>query len=154
MHELIIRQTLPISIEEAWTFFSKPQNLNEITPPDMNFRILSSYLPDKTYAGMIIRYTVSPLLGIPMNWVTLITHSVDNEMFIDTQISGPYRIWHHQHLFRQVDGGVEMTDILHYQLYGGIFGRWLNALFVGRKVKQIFEFRRKKLIQLFGATNK
>jgi len=149
MNTITTKQYLPLSIEKAWDFFSNPRNLNLITPHYMRFKILNENLPEKIYPGLVVQYTVSPVMGIPMGWVTLITHSSEKEMFIDSQISGPYRIWHHQHHFRATGSGVEMTDILHYQLYGGVFGKLLNALFVARKVKSIFDYRKQKLEELF-----
>ena len=149
MHRLTTVQILPISLEKAWDFFSNPTNLSQITPKDMNL-IPTSRVPEKSYPGMFITYKVKPLLGIPMSWVTEITHLKENEFFVDEQRLGPYRIWHDQHLFRAVQGGVEMTDIVDYRLPGGPLGLLFEKLFVGQKIRTIFEFRRKKLIELFG----
>ena len=149
MHHLQTKQKLNISLDKAWEFFHRPENLNKITPKEMNFRILSS-LPEKVYPGLIIRYKVSPLTGIPLSWVTEITQVRDKEFFIDNQLSGPYRVWHHQHHFRKVEGGVEMTDILHYQLPLGIIGKLMNSIFIGKKVKSIFSYREKVLEEMFN----
>jgi ligand-binding SRPBCC domain-containing protein len=149
MHRLTTVQTLPISLEAAWDFFSNPTNLSKITPKDMNL-IPTSELPKKSYPGMFITYKVKPLLGIPMLWVTEITHLRENEFFVDEQRLGPYRIWHHQHHFKAVKGGVEMTDIVDYRLPGGPIGVIMEKLFIGGKVRSIFEFRNKRLIELFG----
>lgn len=149
MHRITTVQTLPICLDEAWDFFSDPRNLAHITPKDMNL-IPTSPLPDHTYPGMLITYKVKPLLGIPMLWVTEITHVRDREFFVDEQRMGPYRIWHHQHHFKTVKGGVEMTDIVDYRVPGGPFGLLLNKIMIGKKVESIFEFRRKKLVELFG----
>lgn len=139
-------------MEEAWDFFSKPENLNEITPEDMSFQILSG-AGERTYAGQIIRYRIKPLLNIPTSWVTEITQCVDREYFIDEQRFGPFKFWHHQHRFQEVDGGVLMTDILHYALPFGIIGEWMGKLFIHQKVKGIFSFRARKLDQLFPKTS-
>lgn len=113
--------------------------------------IPTSKLPEKSYPGMFITYKVKPVLGIPMLWVTEITHLREGEFFVDEQRLGPYRIWHHQHHFKAVKGGVEMTDIVDYRVPGGPFGVLLQKLFIGAKVNSIFEFRRKRLIELFGS---
>lgn len=140
---------LPISLEQAWDFFSNPCNLNEITPADMTFEITSE-VAEKMYEGMIITYKVSPMLNIPVSWVTEITHIKELSYFVDEQRKGPYRMWHHEHHFREVAGSVEMTDILYYDVGKGFLGRIASALFVDKRVRQIFEFRTKKLKELFG----
>ncbi|WP_183567842.1 SRPBCC family protein [Mucilaginibacter sp. SP1R1] len=148
-------QAIPISLEEAWDFFSSPLNLARITPDDMKFVVTSDYTADtKMYAGMIITYKISPLLGIKMNWMTEITHVADKQYFVDEQRFGPYALWHHQHHFKEIKGGVLMNDILHYAIPYGVLGRLSNSVFVGNKVKQIFAFREKAIEQLFGVYKK
>jgi ligand-binding SRPBCC domain-containing protein len=139
---------LPITPEQAWTFFSSPRNLNEITPADMTFHITSE-IPDEMYEGLFITYKLKPFLNIPVSWVTEITHIKNQSYFIDEQRVGPYRIWHHEHHFREVPGGVEMKDILHYDVGKSIFGWMASKLFVDQRVKEIFEFREKKLREIF-----
>ncbi len=146
--KLTSTQFLPITTEEAWAFFSSPANLNVITPEDMTFKITSG-VPEKIYEGMIITYKVSPLLNIPINWVTEITHIKENEYFIDEQRQGPYRMWHHEHHFRKVEGGVMMTDLLYYDVGKWVFGWIASLLFVDRRVRSIFTFREEKLRELF-----
>lgn len=143
-------QKLPISLQAAWDFFSSPKNLNEITPPDMGFETLSYSDSDKIYAGQIITYNVRPILGIPLYWMTEITHVKDGVYFIDEQRFGPYALWHHQHHFREIEGGVEMTDLVHYKLPLGILGNFAHFLFVKRQLKGIFDFREKMLTDKFG----
>jgi ligand-binding SRPBCC domain-containing protein len=142
-------QFLPISIEKAWDFFSSPRNLNEITPAEMTFKILSD-LPETMYPGLIINYKVAPMLGIPLSWTTEITHVVDQKYFVDEQRIGPYRLWHHEHHFEVVAGGVMMRDILYYDIGKWLLGDFLGALFIHAKVKAIFDYRYQKLIHLFG----
>ncbi|MEZ4961276.1 MAG: SRPBCC family protein [Saprospiraceae bacterium] len=149
MHQLKTVQKLPISLDEAWNFFSSPKNLAVITPKELNL-VPTSELPANMYPGIFIEYTVRPLLGIPTKWVTEITHVKDREYFVDEQRLGPYQIWHHQHHFKAIPGGVEMTDIVDYRIPLGPVGMLLNALFIGNKVKGIFEYRNKRLIELFG----
>jgi len=117
----------------------------------MNFVVTSNYKPDeKVYAGMIITYKVTPLLGITVDWMTEITHVKEKEYFIDEQRFGPYALWHHQHHFKDVDGGVLMTDIVNYAMPYGFIGRIANNWFVEKKVKSIFEFREKAIEEIFG----
>lgn len=149
MHRLHCVQRLPISIEQAWEFFSSPGNLAKITPPSMGF-VIRSGAERPMYAGQIIRYTVKPLAGIPTTWITEISQVEAPHRFIDTQLVGPYRHWHHQHFFRPVKGGIEMEDLLHYQLPFGFLGDMVHQLFVKSKIESIFEYRRKKLGELFG----
>lgn len=142
---------MPISLDEAWDFFSSPLNLAKITPDKMKFIVTSDYTADtKMYAGMIITYKISPLLGIKMNWMTEITHVQDRQYFVDEQRFGPYALWHHQHHFKEISGGVEMTDLLHYAIPYGVIGRLSNTLLVGKEVRKIFSYREKAIDQLFG----
>ena len=143
-------QRLPITLDQAWDFFSSPRNLKEITPAYMNFKVLTNSDSEKMFAGQIITYQVSPLLGIPMFWMTEITHVRDREYFIDEQRFGPYALWHHKHFFKEIPGGVEMTDFLDYKLPLGFLGNIAHSLFVRRQIESIFEYRRKVLIDRFG----
>lgn len=149
-YQLHFSQQLPIPLSEAWDFFSSPMNLTQITPEDMAFEITSAPQLKTMYPGMIITYKVSPIPGIRFNWVTEITQVVPQEYFIDEQRFGPYQFWHHQHHFKAVEAGVEMTDILTYGLPMGIFGRIANAIFVADKIRKIFNYRKEKVNSLFG----
>jgi ligand-binding SRPBCC domain-containing protein len=149
MKHLQFEQFLPISIEEAWEFFSSPKNLNKITPGDVHFKIVNE-VPEKIYSGTTIIYDISPFLNIHFNWVTEITVVKHREYFVDEQRKGPYRIWHHEHYFKKVDGGVLMTDKLYYAIGKSVFGWLAGKLFVHKKVKAIFEYRGKQLEELFG----
>lgn len=149
LHYKEYQQFLPISLDEAWDFFSAPQNLNEITPPEMKFEILTKEIP-RMYAGQIIQYNVSPFPFVKMGWVTEITHVDNKRMFIDEQRFGPYSFWHHQHIFEAKDGGVLMRDILHYKVPLGPVGKLINALFISKKVKGIFDYRFSLLQNKFG----
>lgn len=150
MHVLKRVTKLPISLDKAWSFFSNPKNLKEITPDYMGFDITSEFLRSEMYSGMIITYKVTPLLNIPMNWMTEITHVQDKAFFVDEQRVGPYKVWHHQHHFKEVEGGVEMTDIIDYVIPFGFIGRMLEPLFVKPKLKEIFDYREEKMKSLFG----
>jgi ligand-binding SRPBCC domain-containing protein len=143
-------QQLPVSVEQAWDFFSNPANLKEITPDNLGFKIISQHHGNKMYNGQIIEYTVSPVLGIPLYWMTEITHVEDKKYFVDEQRFGPYSMWHHQHHFKAIEDGVEMTDIVHYKLPLWFLGDIANVLFVNKQLKNIFNFRYKKAEALFG----
>jgi len=149
MYRLKRIQRLPVDLETAWNFFSSPSNLATITPDELDFKIKTE-LPEKMYPGMFITYTVRPLLGIPMTWVTEITQVRDKEFFIDEQRVGPYAIWHHQHFFKAIEGGVEMTDIIDYRLPLAPFGNFMHPIVVRPKLEQIFKYRNDKMIEIFG----
>jgi ligand-binding SRPBCC domain-containing protein len=144
-------QAIPISLDEAWDFFSSPINLAKITPKEMNFVVTSNYNAyNKMYPGMIITYTITPIFGIKMNWMTEITHVKEGEYFVDEQRFGPYALWHHQHHFKEIDGGVLMTDILNYAIPYGLIGRFANSVSIGKQIKKIFTYREKAIEEMFG----
>tara|TARA_B100000427_G_scaffold325283_1_gene331855 strand:+ start:303 stop:764 length:462 start_codon:yes stop_codon:yes gene_type:complete len=149
VYRFVRTQKIPIKINEAWSFLSNPNNLKTITPPYMGFQIHEN---EKTemYPGQIIKYTVSPILGIKINWVTEITHVKNLEYFVDEQRFGPYAFWHHKHFIKEIKGGVEMVDILDYALPFSILGRIFHPIMVRPKLNEIFNYRREKLIKIFG----
>lgn len=143
------KQRLPISVQQAWDFLSNPKNLKTITPDYMGFNILSG-ADRPMFAGQIIQYIVTPVLGIKTKWVTEISHVVDKKYFVDEQRFGPYALWHHKHFIKEVDGGVEMEDIIDYKLPFGIVGQLVHPILVKPKLEEIFNYRSKKLEELFG----
>ncbi|MDP2162608.1 MAG: SRPBCC family protein [Flavobacterium sp.] len=149
IYRLHTKQNLPITLNEAWDFLSSPKNLKTITPDYMGFNILSG-AEKEMYPGQIIQYIVTPVLGIPTKWVTEITHVRDKEYFVDEQRFGPYALWHHKHFLKEIPGGVEMEDIVDYKLPMGILGQMVHPILVKPKLKEIFDYRQKKLIELFG----
>ncbi|MFC5045305.1 cell division inhibitor [Aquimarina hainanensis] len=149
LYRLSQKQRLPLSVEAAWNFLSDPKNLSVITPDYMGFTIVSG-ADRKMYPGQIIQYIVTPVLGIKNTWVTEITHVVDQHYFVDEQRFGPYALWHHKHFIKEIPGGVEMEDIIDYKLPFGILGRCIHPFIVKPKLEEIFKYRRKKLIDLFG----
>jgi ligand-binding SRPBCC domain-containing protein len=143
-------QHLPIPLEEAWAFFSSPNNLQKITPADMHFVITSDRKAGETmYPGQIITYTLKPLLGIKVKWMTEITHVKDGEYFIDEQRFGPYKLWHHRHSFKQTAGGVEMHDEVNYVLPFGFLGTLAHTLFIRKRIEAIFAYRTKVVEDYF-----
>lgn len=142
---------IPYSLDEVFDFFSKAENLNELTPASLHFNILSP-LPIHLRKGVIILYRIK-LAGIPMKWKTEICSWNPPFEFTDKQISGPYTTWIHTHQFEPKDGGVLMTDTVTYQSKGYVLAPFLHWLFVDKQVKKIFEYREAKLQQLFKAKN-
>ena len=139
---------LPITVQKAWDFFSDPSNLKVITPDFMGFEVKSGDSA-MMFSGQIISYTVRPVMNIPINWVTEITHVAEPSYFVDEQRFGPYKFWHHKHFINQVAGGVELIDIVHYALPFGFLGRIVHSLFVRRKLEQIFAYRTEKVKEIF-----
>ncbi len=147
------KQNLPIDIETAWEFLSNPTNLKTITPDYMSFDILSG--ADRSmYPGQIIQYIVTPILGIKTKWVTEITHVKEYKYFVDEQRFGPYALWHHKHFIKKIDSGVEMEDIIDYKIPLGILGQMIHPILVKPKLEEIFNYRQKKLLELFGEYKK
>jgi ligand-binding SRPBCC domain-containing protein len=143
-------QYVNASVEECWAFFSNPRNLQKITPSDMGFQITD--FDDKSmYPGQIIQYKVSPLWGLKLGWMTIITVVKENSYFVDEQRFGPYSLWHHKHFFEATDKGTKMTDVVHYALPLGIIGRIMNTLVVENKLNEIFNFRINKINERFTA---
>ena len=141
-------QRIHASLSEAWDFFSDPGNLPAITPPRMAFRILSAPCP-RIYPGQILRYSVTPLPGYRAEWVSEITQVRAPGYFVDEQRSGPYRIWHHEHFLRPTEGGVEVEDLIHYELPFGRLGALLAGRLVVRELEAIFAFRARALAARF-----
>ena len=149
IYRLHKKQKLPITIDEAWEFLSNPGNLKTITPDYMSFDILSG-ADRPMYSGQIIQYIVTPIMGIKTKWVTEITHIKDKEYFVDEQRFGPYALWHHKHFIKEIDGGIEMEDIIDYKVPLGILGQFVHPFMVRPKLEEIFNYRQKKLIELYG----
>jgi ligand-binding SRPBCC domain-containing protein len=141
---------IPAPLQSVWDFFSKATNLITITPPELNLKVTSEMMAGETYAGQVITYYVKPLLGIPIYWMTEITHVERLHFFVDEQRRGPFQLWHHQHHFREVANSVEMTDLVHYQVPFFFLGSIAHSLFVRKKVEAIFEYRNKKVREQFG----
>ena len=142
-------QYLNSDIKSVWDFASSPKNLKKITPDYMLFNITSDN-QEKMYPGMIISYHVAPILGIKLNWVTEITHVVENKIFVDEHRIGPYALWHHQHFFEVEEDRVKMTDIVTYKPPFGYIGRIANTLFIRKQIQAIFQYRKIKMDQLFN----
>lgn len=153
-HQLYREQQLNCDIETAWYFFSSPANLAKITPKDMGFTVLSDYNNEHIFEGMIIDYTVSPILKIPMKWKTKITQVNLKKSFTDFQEKGPYKYWNHFHEFIPNEKGVLIKDTVDYELPMGILGDIAHRVFVKKKLENIFSFRNEVLEKLFNTNKK
>ena len=150
IYRLYHQQFLPISKESAWRFFSTPQNLQKITPEELDFRMTS---PDegKVYLGQIITYSIRLNKVFKMNWVTEITSMIHENSFVDEQRFGPYKMWHHRHTFEEVDGGVLMTDVVHFKIPFSLIAPLAYRLFIKQNLKRIFHYRTEKLDELISS---
>ncbi|NTU93279.1 MAG: SRPBCC family protein [Chlorobiaceae bacterium] len=151
LHTRTWTQRIPVTIGEAWDFFSVPDNLSKITPPEMFFRITNASAAQPIREGMIITYTLYPFMLIPVSWATEITKVAKPEFFEDRQLEGPYEEWRHRHLFREIEHGVEMTDIVDYRLPLGAFGELVESLIVGRRLDEVFAYRRRRIAEILGS---
>lgn len=150
IHILERKQVLVGKVERIWEFFSDPRNLQKITPPALGFEIRSK-LPAKIYEGLMIEYRVRPLFGIPVPWLTEITHVREPWYFVDEQRVGPYAVWHHEHILDQQDQNhVLMTDRVHYVLPFAPVSEVVHSFLVERKLRQIFDYRREVIAKMFG----
>jgi len=143
------KQKLPISLDEAWEFLCNPANLEKLTPTDMGMQIISG-ADRPMYAGQLLQYRVTPLPGFKTKWVSEITQYEDKKYFVDIQLYGPYALWHHKHFVHEIDGGVEMEDIIDYKVPLGFLGQLVHPFLVKPKLESIFNYRKEQLEKLFG----
>ncbi len=148
IYTLEIEQLIPVTLFEAWKFFSRPENLSEITPPEMGFGITSGNL-EQMYEGQIISYKINLFPGFKSSWVTEITKVMNLEYFIDEQRFGPYKMWHHEHRFFKTESGTLMKDKVTYKIPFGFLGTIIHQLFFKRKLINIFTYRMHKLEDIF-----
>lgn len=152
MYTIKAKQFVALSKQEAWDFFSQPINLKQLTPPEMNMRMIDEQ-QQEMYAGMVISYKVAPLLGIALPWCSEITQVKKGEYFIDSMIEGPFKIWHHQHFFKAVEGGTEIIDIVNYQVPFGPLGKLFHPIIVKSRVAEIFTYRNQRIKEIFSSNN-
>ena len=150
LHTLQTTQLIKSDITTVWEFMSSPKNLAVITPDYMQFEVITDLAEAKMYAGQIIEYYVRPLLGIKLHWITEITHVKNKEYFVDEQRIGPYKFWHHKHFLKETSQGVEMYDVVHYQLPLGLIGKLGNQILVKKQLQQVFDYRFGMIEKLFN----
>ncbi|MFP4846109.1 SRPBCC family protein [Winogradskyella sp. PE311] len=149
IYSLHKKQKLPITLDIAWNFLCNPANLSKLTPPEMNMKIISG--SDRPmYAGQVLQYGVTPLPGFKTKWVSEITQLEIKRYFVDVQLYGPYAFWHHKHFIHEIDGGVEMEDIIDYKVPLGLLGQLIHPIIVKPKLDSIFEYRKEQLESIFG----
>lgn len=149
IHYLQREQVIPAAVEAVWKYFCDPKNLNEITPPDMNFEIVFGG-DAAMYEGQIIEYRVEFVRGVRSLWLTEIAHVREGEYFVDEQRIGPYRFWYHEHIFEAAPNGTKMTDHVAYAVPFGMLGDIVNTIWISKRLKDIFDFRKRKIMELFG----
>lgn len=150
IYQLKSEQIIDASIDKVWDYFSQPQNLNNLTPNNMAFKITSGE-PPRMYAGQIISYQIEVLPKIKQAWVTEITHVNNQKMFVDEQRFGPYVMWHHEHHFKELENGkVQMNDIVSFKLPLGLIGRLFAGRMIRNRVTQIFEYRETRVNEIFA----
>ena len=150
LFQLHYTQKLPAPVAEIWDFIATPRNLQKITPPYMGFDIRTPDIPQRMYEGLIIAYTVKPLMNLPMTWVTEITHIEEGVYFVDEQREGPYALWHHEHWVKEIPGGTLMTDLVSYIPPMGGLGKLVQPFLIKPRLEEIFEYRRVALEKIFG----
>lgn len=150
IHHLTSEQIVPASLEDVWTYFSTPLNLNEMTPPDMRFEIVRGG-DTSMYPGQLIEYRVKAMPLFTTTWLTEIAHVEEKAYFVDEQRIGPYRFWYHEHRFAAIEDGTRIRDHVAYRLPFGPLGDLVHALWVKKKLAGIFDYRREKVEELFGA---
>ena len=150
LYTLYAKQTVSKEIDLLWDFFKKPSNLNKLTPEDVHFKIKSGK-SDDFYQGKIISYKIQLLKMFALSWVTEISQVKEGSYFIDNQIFGPYKMWHHEHHFKSNDNGTtEIIDKVKYKVPFYILGRLMHKVFIRKKLLDIFMFRQKKINELFN----
>ena len=147
VYSLHYKQIVNRPLDDVFDFFSNPENLSKITPKKLDFNIMTPS-PIKMINGQLIDYTIR-LFGIRIHWRTLITDYNPPNSFIDQQIKGPYLLWHHEHLFKEVENGVEIVDIIHYTIPLGIIGRFLHWAWIKKDLENIFSYRKNIINEIF-----
>lgn len=150
IYKLKQTQLIKADLDKVWDFFTNPDNLANITPDSMGFKVTSEYLQKEVYPGQVITYKVAPLLNIPMFWMTEITTVIPKKLFVDEQRRGPYKLWHHQHHFEETDNGILMTDMVYYELPMFFLGSIAHSLFIKRILNNIFDYRHEKVENIFN----
>jgi len=151
IYKLERTQIIRATVAECWDFFSNPNNLRAITPESLDFQVLSE-VPEVMYGGLMIQYRVRPLLGLPMTWLTEISRVEAPHYFVDEQRVGPYKIWHHEHFFRDLgDGRIECRDLVHYVPPFGPLGALVHPMLIAPQLRKIFNHRHIAVERIFAS---
>ena len=150
VYQMSRKQLLHVSLDDVWSFFTDPDNLQKLTPPKMRMEVIGKH-PSELYAGMVATYKVRPIFKLPITWVTEITHVLPKEYFVDEQRFGPFKFWHQEHRFKQTEEGVEITDLVHYAMPFSVIGKLVHAQVVRPKLQAMFAYRQKQLKFLFSS---
>lgn len=142
-------QKLRLPLEQAWQFFSSPYNLNEITPDFFNVAIVSP-VPERIYGGLLIEYSMKAIFGIPMTWLSEISHCDEPRRFVYVQRVGPFKFWSHEVALTELDEGILLEDIMFYAMPLGWLGQVINNVLVAHKLAQIFKVRHDYLETRWG----
>ncbi len=149
MYTLKREVTIDTTLEKAWHFISRPENLNLITPDDLSFEIVSD-VPDAMFNGLLVEYRVTiPVIGT-QRWISEIKHIKPNHSFVDEQRVGPYKLWYHFHKIEETEQGVLFTDEVTYEPPFFVFGQIANAVFIRRTLDRIFDYRTERFEELLG----
>ena len=151
MYKLKRKIVVDTTIEQAWAFISRPENLNLITPQDLSFQIVSE-VPEDMYNGLLVEYLVTiPVIG-KQRWISEIKHIRDRDSFVDEQRVGPYKLWYHYHKIEAVPDGVLFTDEVTYEPPFSILGRMANSIFIRKTLNRIFDYRKERFVELLEKT--
>lgn len=149
IHRLAREQVVAAATDEVFDFFSRARNLETLTPPWLRFEVLTPE-PIEMCRGTRIEYRLR-LHGLPLRWVSRIDEWHPGHGFVDRQVHGPYRLWHHRHEFEAHNGGTLVRDVVHYSLPLGPFGALAHTAFVRRDLAAVFEYRRRQIDKLADA---
>ncbi len=130
-----------MTVQEAWDFFSSPHHLNDITPDFFNVEI-TSHVPEKIYAGLLIRYRMKAVFGIPMAWLSEISNCEEPKRFVYQQRIGPFKFWSHEVCLTATEKGIHLEDIMFYAMPFGWLGEMMNRWLIANRLARIFDKRR------------
>lgn len=151
IYQLYRQQTLTMSVQDAWLFFSSPYHLNDITPDFFHVTIISK-VPEKMYAGLMISYQMKAVFGIPMNWLSEVSHCDGPKRFVYEQRIGPFKFWSHEVCLTEQQNGILLEDIMFYAMPLGWLGQLVNRALIADKLERIFDTRHAYLQSKFGMT--
>lgn len=153
IYQLYRRQPLKVTRAQAWDFFSSPKNLNDITPAFFHV-VITSPVPEKIYAGLMISYQMKAVFGIPMAWLSEVSHCDEPKRFVYEQRIGPFKFWSHEVCLTETENGIVLEDIMFYAMPLGWLGQLVNSLLIADKLNCIFDTRRDYLHNKWGAPDK